>query len=40
VRWWEEQIEGPARAQPQLRYEIRLAYIKADELKEKLLRRV
>ena len=40
VRWWEEQIEGPARAQPQLRYEIRLAYSKADELKEKLLQRV
>jgi len=40
VRWWEEQLEGPARLHPQVRYEIRLAYIKAEELKEKLLQRV
>ena len=40
VRWWEEQLEGPGRSKPHLRYEIRLAYIKADELKEKLLQRL
>jgi hypothetical protein len=39
VRWWEEQLDGPARARPQVRYQFRLAYIKADELKEKLLQR-
>jgi hypothetical protein len=40
VRWWEEQLEGPGRSKPRLRYEIRLAYIKGDELKEKLLQRL
>jgi hypothetical protein len=39
VRWWEEQLEGPARSKPHLRYEIKLVYIKGDELKEKLLQR-
>jgi hypothetical protein len=39
ARWWEEQLAGAARARPQVRYQFRLAYIKADELKEKLLQR-
>jgi hypothetical protein len=39
VRWWEEQLERPARAKPQVRYEVRLAYLKGDQLKEKLLQR-
>jgi hypothetical protein len=39
VRWWEEQLERPARAKPQVRYEFRLAYLKGDQLKEKLLQR-
>jgi hypothetical protein len=39
VRWWERQLERPTRAQPQIRYEFRLAYLKGDQLKEKLLQR-
>jgi hypothetical protein len=39
VRWWEEQLERPARATAHIRYEFRLAYRKGDELKEKLLQR-
>jgi hypothetical protein len=37
ARWWEEQLERPARANPSLRFEFRLAYIKAEDLKEKVL---
>jgi hypothetical protein len=37
--WWEEQLERPARAKADLRYEFRLAYLKADQLKEKVLQR-
>jgi hypothetical protein len=40
VRWWEEQLERPARSNAQVRYEFRLAYIKADQLKETLLQRI
>jgi len=40
AKWWEEQLESPTRSTPQVRYEIRLAYIKADEVKEKLLQRI
>jgi hypothetical protein len=39
VRWWEDELERPARTRPQVRYEFRLAYLKGDELKEKLLQR-
>jgi hypothetical protein len=39
VRWWEDELERPARARPQVRYEFRLAYLKGDELKVKLLQR-
>jgi hypothetical protein len=40
VRWWEEQLERPARARAQVRYEFRLAYLKAEQLKEKVLQRL
>jgi hypothetical protein len=40
VRWWEEQLEHPARAKAPLRYEFRLAYMKAGVLKEQLLQRI
>jgi hypothetical protein len=39
VRWWEDELERPARARPQVRYEFRLAYLKGDQLKEKVLQR-
>jgi len=37
VRWWEEQLERAVRSTPHVRYQIRLAYLKSDKLKEKLL---
>jgi hypothetical protein len=40
VRWWEEQLERAARSNAHVRYEFRLAYIKADQLKETLLQRI
>jgi hypothetical protein len=39
VRWWEEQLERPARARPDLRYQFRLAYIKGGQMKQKVLER-
>jgi hypothetical protein len=36
VKWWEEQVERAARPKPEVVYEFRLAYIKADQLKEKI----
>jgi hypothetical protein len=39
VGWWEEQLARPAQAKSDLRYEFRLAYLKADQLKEKVLQR-
>jgi hypothetical protein len=36
VKWWEEQIERAARPKPGVIYEFRLAYIKAEQLKEKI----
>ena len=35
VRWWEEHLERAARTNPVVVYEFRLAYIKANALKEK-----
>lgn len=32
-----DQVDSAARSRPHVRYEIRLAYVKADEVKEKLL---
>jgi hypothetical protein len=40
VRWWEEQLERPARAKAHVRYEFCLAYIKGGQMKKKLLERV
>jgi hypothetical protein len=34
VRWWDERISRAARARPGLAYDFRLAYLKADQLKE------
>jgi hypothetical protein len=39
VRWWEEQLERPARARAGVRYEVRLAYIKGEQMREKVLER-
>lgn len=35
--WWEEQLERTVRHVPAIRYEFRLAYIKADRVKERVL---
>jgi hypothetical protein len=37
VRWWDERLQQVARSKPGLLYEFRLAYLKADQLKEKTL---
>ena len=36
VKWWEDQLERAARSNPKAVYEFRLAYIKAEQLKEKV----
>jgi hypothetical protein len=37
--WWEEQLAQPAASKPELRYEFRLAYAKARDIKTKILQR-
>lgn len=37
VKWWDDQVTRAARSNPQARYEFRLLYLKAGELKERLL---
>src|SRR5687767_11736248 len=37
VRWWQEEIEGAARGNPAVSYEFRLAYVKANEIKERVI---
>ena len=40
VKWWDEQLARAARSKPAVRHEFRLAYIKADQVKERVLQRV
>jgi hypothetical protein len=40
VKWWEEQLARAARPKARVRYEFRLAYIKAEQMKERVLERV
>jgi hypothetical protein len=37
AKWWEEVIGRAARAKPALPYEFRLAYVKADQVKERVI---
>jgi hypothetical protein len=37
VKWWEEEIGRAARTKPDLPYELRLAYVKANEVKERII---
>jgi hypothetical protein len=37
VKWWEEQLATAIRGRTGVRYEFRLAYLKSDEMKEKVL---
>jgi hypothetical protein len=37
VKWWEEEIGRAARTKPDLPYEFRLAYVKANEVKETII---
>jgi hypothetical protein len=37
VRWWQEQLARAARSNPGARYEVRLAHIKAGQMKERVL---
>lgn len=39
VSWWADQLAHPAKTSPHVCYEFRLAYIKAQELKIKVLQR-
>ena len=39
VRWWQEEIERAASAKPAMPYEFRLAYIKANEIQERVISR-
>ena len=39
VRWWEEQLARPASSKPTIRFEFRLAYLKAQETKTTVLQR-
>jgi hypothetical protein len=39
VGWWQDQVLRAADANPQLRYEFRLAYLKAQDIKLKVLQR-
>jgi hypothetical protein len=40
VRWWEEQLAPPASAKPHVRYDVRLAYLKTQDIKVKVLQRL
>jgi hypothetical protein len=40
AKWWEEQLGRAAHPNGTIRYEFRLAYIKAGQMKEKLLQRL
>jgi hypothetical protein len=37
VRWWQDRIAPAARSKPEVRYEFRLAYIKQDQIKIRVL---